>query len=217
MRNKSSHRQVRGKSKRLWRQFILLALIIMFAGTTILFIQNSHSKPVANVSNNESDTSGEPPLCLEGDTNCLQSSNNSPGTKQPTPTTNSSSSTSSNNCSYKTFPYATLQQDVTWLQIGQTMTLPGVNGTDGICDGKVTVVSKPVNAIKYIGIGTNLSPSTINALQPNITPQVSSSGNEGGLTESQAAQQCYDNIANGTGGNDSQQSYFTTCMHRYGY
>jgi cytoskeletal protein RodZ len=153
-----------------------------------------------------------------------QDTQSSPAPSTSTPTqpaqssaTTSPSDSSSTDCTDKTVPYTTTYQDVTWIQTGQTMNLPGTNGTDRICDGNVTVITKPFNAIDYIGTGTNLDPSTVTPTQPNTEPyQNIEPSNGSGLTESQAAQQCDNNLANGADASDPQ-GYLDSCMQQYGY
>jgi hypothetical protein len=143
-----------------------------------------------------------------------------PAQAQSTPATTSSStagsSTPSDNCTDVTVPYTTVQQDSTSVQVGQTWTLPGTNGTDRICNGVTTVIAQPFNAIEYIGTSTNLSPAPVTYTPPTLEPYQTQTTNSSGLTEAQATQQCQNNLANGADAADPQ-GYLITCMHQYGY
>ncbi len=212
-----------------WQSAIVRVLILLivvgavYGGAKI--VKAVREKPV-NLQTNSStpgNSSGTLTVCTTvggcDKSNPKANTPSTPTTQTPAPTSTPTpnSNNYSNNCQDETFNYATVQEDVTWLQTGQTMSLPGVNGTDRICNGIVTVLSRPTNAIDYIGTGNNLEPSSITPTQPNLEPyQNTTSATSSGLTESQAAQQCDNNLANGAGG-DNPQSYYVTCMHQYGY
>ena len=189
-----------------------IILGVIFLGTSGILYQKHEQKVheqlnIAPASSQSSqDTQSSPTLNTSTPTQPAQSS-----------TTATSSGSSSTDCTDKTVPYTTTYQDVTWIQTGQTMNLPGTNGTDRVCDGNVTVISKPFNAIDYIGTGTNLEPSTVTPSQPSIESyQNTVPTNSSGLTESQAAQQCDNNLANGADAADPQ-GYLDSCMQQYGY
>ena len=140
---------------------------------------------------------------------------NNQGTETGLGNTPSATSTakSENGCTNLTFPYATLSQDVTWLPVGQTQTVPGMNGTDTVCNGKVTVISRPVNAIVYTGISSGSS--TTEAPQSTTVQPSQPVTNSAGMTESQVFSYCTEQMAEGNLG--SGQSELDTCMHQHGF
>jgi hypothetical protein len=188
-----------------------IILGVLLLGTSGILYQKHEQKVhqqlnIAPTSSQSSQDTPSPALGTSTPTQATQSS-----------TTASSSDSSSTDCTDKTVPYTTTYQDVTWIQTGQTMNLPGTNGTDRICNDNVTVISKPFNAIEYIGTGTNLEPSTVTPSQPSTEPyQNTEPSNSSGLTESQTAQQCDNNLANGADASDPQ-GYLDSCMQQYGY
>jgi cytoskeletal protein RodZ len=199
---------------------IILAVILLGIGG-IVFARHEHNTDAKlNIAPSSSQSSSDS-NCLLSNSGCPDNSSSSTSTSTAqTPKTTSTpvpdSSTPSNNCSDITIPYTTIEQDVTWVQTGQTMSLPGTAGTDRVCNGVTTVIVKPFNAIEYIGTGTNLSPTTITPPAPTTEPYQTETPNNSGLTESQATQQCDNNLANGADASDPQ-GYLITCMHQYGY
>jgi cytoskeletal protein RodZ len=144
--------------------------------------------------------------------------NTTPTTTQPTQsttpaksiTTPSSSASSATACKQTTIPYGITYQDDPSLPAGQTQTIGGMLGIQLTnCNGKTTTIP-PTNATEFVGTGTSSTAPTTGQSQTNT-----SQGNSG-LTESQAAQQCDNNLANGADASDPQ-GYLITCMHQYGY
>lgn len=203
---------------------VLLAFVMLVVAGAVALTMHNKPTPITTSSTRSTDGNS----CLLSSTGCPVGDNSStptpttqtPAKTQSTPATTSTptpNSSTYSNCYDETVHYAAVQEDVTWVQTGQTMSLPGVNGTDRICNGVVTVLSRPTNAIDYIGTGNNLEPSSITPTQPNLEPyQNTTSSNSSGLTESQAAQQCDNNLANGADASNPQ-AYFVSCMNQYGY
>lgn len=135
-------------------------------------------------------------------------------------TTTSPGDSSSTHCTDETIPFTATSEDSASLPAGQTQVVGlGKNGYNVVCDGKIVKAVQPFNIIVVTGTGanTNLEPSTITPTQPNIEPyQNTPSTNSSGLTESQAAQQCDNNLANGADASDPQ-GYLDSCMQQYGY
>ena len=124
----------------------------------------------------------------------------------------SSNDSTTSGCTTKTLPIPpATYEDTSLLPQGQTQqTTPGVMGYESICNGKTTVITHGIAPIIFVGTGTSSGSSTS---QGSTT---GTSSNNNGLTESQAAQQCDDNLANGADSSDPQ-AYLDQCMHQYGY
>jgi len=77
-------------------------------------------------------------------------------------------------------------------------------------------VLQGVSPIEQVGTGTTSSSSSSTTGQLQTSTCQGSTSRNNGLSESQAAQQCDNNLANGADGSDPQ-AYLDQCMHQYGY
>ena len=213
---------------------IYIISAILFCGSvSALAIKHIYSKPIYSLSSKVSNNYSNKTICVAGDSGCPNPNNTlvsvpsatTKATYTPTPlstpaassdpsnsVSHPSSSTAGNDCTDSTLTYTTTYQNVTWLPVGQTEAQGGMNGSALFCKGESPVIAKPINQIIYVGTGTVSSSS---GQAQSTTSQGSISGNSG-IPESQAAQQCDNNLANGADASDPQ-SYLDSCMQQYGY
>lgn len=132
---------------------------------------------------------------------------------KPSVSNTSRTTNSSSNCTTTTLPYTTTYEDVSWLDIGQSRSYPGISGFVMTCGGKVVSNFSPYNAKvfrgTYVPTSSSITPSStptpqydelaakaerqyrIDSCVRSVRAILGSRGAGGGSAMQVAIQQCY--------------------------
>jgi len=221
-----TNKTLKGVHYRPVLMIIFLVLVLLSVSGITYYIHEAKTNKqlnIAPVSNQDSSSSGCDITISGLKSTCApqqSSTSNSSTSTQPAQTTTqstpststspqSSTDSTTSDCTVKYLPPPpTTYEDTNLLPQGQTQQASqGGDGDEYICSGKPTRVYLGIAPVVWVGTGTSGS---------STTSQGGSTSNNNGLSESEAAQQCDENLANGADASDPQ-AYLDQCMHQYGY